>query len=76
LYELGGDFSQRQRLLEAEGRLLGYVHGWGNGPVFYTALGHDTRALSNPNLQRLLVQAAHWLLEQRSNSAPDAQPTR
>ena len=63
LYEIVGDLSQVQLLVKGEEeRALAYTKKHGQGTVVYIALGHGALALANPNLQRMYVQAAHWLL--------------
>ena len=67
LYEIVGDMSQLHVLVKGEQeRPLAYVKQHGQGTVVYIALGHGAPALANPNLQRIYVQAAHWLLENAS----------
>jgi type 1 glutamine amidotransferase len=64
LYEIVGDLSQVQLLVKGEEeRPLAYTKKHGQGTVVYIALGHGALALANPNLQRMYVQAAHWLLD-------------
>jgi type 1 glutamine amidotransferase len=64
LYEIVGDMNQLHVLVKGEeDRPLAYVKKHGQGTVVYVALGHGATALANPNLQRIYVQAAHWLLQ-------------
>jgi type 1 glutamine amidotransferase len=64
LYEIVGDMTGLHLLVEGEGeRPLGYVKTHGQGTIVYMALGHGSTALANPHLQRMYVQAAHWLLQ-------------
>ncbi len=62
LYVLVGNFEKLEILAQAEGEPLVYTAQWGEGKVYYNALGHDTRSLSNPNYQRLLAQGVEWAL--------------
>jgi hypothetical protein len=62
LYRLGTDRSVLHVLAEADGEPVLYVRRWGAGWVHYNALGHDARALANPNYQRLLQQAIRWMV--------------
>jgi type 1 glutamine amidotransferase len=64
LYEIVGDMGALHVLVQGEGdRPLGYVKTHGQGTITYIALGHGSTALGNPNLQRMYVQAAQWLLQ-------------
>ena len=49
---------------EKDGHLIDYpavfVNQTGKGKCFFTALGHDERALLNSGLQTLLLRAAQW----------------
>lgn len=62
LYQLGGDRSRLQILAYAGDQPSLYVSKWGKGKVHYNALGHGQQALSNPTVQRLLVNAVNWAL--------------
>jgi type 1 glutamine amidotransferase len=61
-YELAGDLSAVRVLAESRGCPIMYTKRWGNGPVHYTALGHDHRALRSPSQRQLLIQAVRWAL--------------
>jgi len=39
---------------------LAWAHTYGQGKVFYTALGHDATSFGKPQVQKLLANAAHW----------------
>lgn len=39
-----------------------YIRAHGQGKVLYNALGHGPEAYENPNLEKLMVQGAKWLL--------------
>lgn len=62
LYVLGGNRSRLQILGYAGDQPSLYVSRWGKGKVHYNALGHGQAALSNPTVQRLLVQGVNWAL--------------
>lgn len=53
-----------QVLASAEGHPMLYVKTFGQGRVHYNALGHDTKALANPNYRRLAVQGLNWVAQQ------------
>ena len=48
-------------LASAEGHPLLYVRAWGQGRVHYNALGHDRKALTNPNFRKLVRQGIDWV---------------
>jgi type 1 glutamine amidotransferase len=48
-------------LASAEGHPLLYSKTYGRGRIHYNALGHDTKALSNPNYRKLVIQALNWV---------------
>lgn len=50
-------------LASAEGHPLLYVKTCGAGRVHYNALGHDTKALTNPNVRRLILQGFDWVAQ-------------
>jgi len=60
LYIVEGDQTQWHILARGEGHPLLYTKMYGNGRVHYNALGHDTRALSNPSFQKLVLNAVEW----------------
>ena len=39
-----------------------YIRAHGQGKVLYNALGHGPEAYENPNLEKLIIQGAKWLL--------------
>ena len=39
---------------------MAWTHGYGEGRVFYTTLGHGPSTFENPTMQRLLGNAARW----------------
>ena len=41
---------------------IAYTKGCGDGKVFYLALGHDERALTHPEFQKLVVRGVDWTL--------------
>ena len=41
---------------------VAYTKSFGKGKVFYLALGHDERALTHPQFQRMLVRGVDWAL--------------
>lgn len=49
-------------LASAEGHPLLYSREWGKGRVHYNALGHDEKALQNPNFRKLVIQGFNWVL--------------
>lgn len=51
-------------LASAEGHPLLYSKTFGKGRIHYNALGHDTKALANPNYRRLVLQALDWVTPQ------------
>jgi type 1 glutamine amidotransferase len=50
-------------LASAEGHPLLYVKDFGRGRVHYNALGHDLKALTNPNVRRLILQGFAWVAQ-------------
>ncbi len=46
---------------EAERKMLGYVRNYGDGRVFYTALGHGGPAINHPEFQDLLLKAVRYV---------------
>lgn len=51
-------------LASAEGHPLLYVKTFGKGRIHYNALGHDTKALTNPSYRRLVLQGLAWVTGQ------------
>jgi len=62
-YHMVGNRSKLHVLAEARGWPLIWNHRWGAGKVHYNALGHDNSGATDPNFQRLVVQAMAWALE-------------
>jgi type 1 glutamine amidotransferase len=54
------------------GRLwpVSWVRPWGQGRVFYTALGHDDKACRNPFFRDLFVGGAKWAAEGKPYDRP------
>lgn len=48
-------------IASAEGHPLLYTRDWGKGRVHYNALGHDGKALRNPNFRKLVLQGYSWV---------------
>ena len=48
---------------------MAYVHTYGEGRVFYTALGHDERAFTNPSFQKLMYRAVRWVTKETERKA-------
>ena len=40
---------------------VAWTHSYGQGRVFYTALGHGPSTFENPTFQNLMVNAARWV---------------
>ena len=49
---------------EGDAQPILYLRAYGAGKVLYNALGHGPEAYKNPNLEKLVVQGAKWLLKQ------------
>ena len=51
---------------------------YGNSPVFYLQLGHDSKAWRNPNYFRLLQNAVHWAADtaERNEERTNAESNR
>jgi len=45
---------------EKDGEPVSWVHYYGRGRVFYTALGHDMRTWGNADFQNLVVRGSLW----------------
>ena len=50
---------------------MGYVRDYGNGKVFYTALGHDERVFNHPDFQELVYKGLRYVTQQ-----PEPGPVR
>ena len=48
---------------------LGYVRDYGEGKVFYTALGHDNRAFGNTDFQDQLLKGLRYVTNLKDNPA-------
>lgn len=65
LYYLKHDPSKSQHLMEAydptkdETHVMAFKHGYGNGRVFFFALGHDIVALENPAFQETMRRGGY-----------------
>ncbi|MGL4595335.1 MAG: ThuA domain-containing protein [Thermoguttaceae bacterium] len=46
---------------------LAWTKEYGKSHVFTTLLGHDAKAFTNPNFQRLIHQAIQWSTKQKDN---------
>lgn len=51
-------------LWQGERQPMAYVRSYGKGRVFYTALGHDERAIGHPMFQRMVAKAVRWVTKQ------------
>jgi len=59
------DYDPRVHLLatavyKGVSRPVAYVKSWGEGRVFYLALGHDAQAARNPFFREILARGAFW----------------
>ena len=45
---------------KAETHVMAFHHRYGEGRVFYFALGHDMAVLENPSFQRVICRGALW----------------
>lgn len=43
-----------------ETHVMAFYHMYGEGRVFYFALGHDMEVLSNPNFQKVIYKGVQW----------------
>ncbi|MEP6716455.1 MAG: ThuA domain-containing protein [Terriglobia bacterium] len=56
--------------VDAQGREpYTWVRTQGKGRVFYTAYGHDERTWSNPGFQKLIANAAEWVLSDETRQS-------
>lgn len=53
-----------------ERQSMGWVSDYGKGRLFYTGLGHDRPAWSNPSFQRLVVRAMYWAARREVKDPP------
>jgi type 1 glutamine amidotransferase len=60
LYIIEGDITQWEIIARAEGHPIIFNKMYGNGRVHNNALGHDAKALSNPSLQKLIINGTTW----------------
>ncbi|MEE2709843.1 MAG: ThuA domain-containing protein [Gemmatimonadota bacterium] len=51
-----------------EEKPLGYVRDYGEGKVFYTALGHDHRTFQNPAFQDLLIKGLRYVCRMKDRN--------
>lgn len=67
LYYLKHDPTRSHDLMRAydgtkdETHVVAFKHTYGSGRVFYFALGHDMKALMNPNFQEVLRRGILWV---------------
>ena len=67
LYYLKHDPSTSRHLMQAydptcdETHVMGFHHTYGEGRVFYFALGHDMAVLENPNFQEIVRRGVLWV---------------
>ena len=67
LYYLKHDPSTSHHLMQAydptrdETHVMAFRHTYGNGRVFYFALGHDMAVLENPSFQEVVRRGALWV---------------
>lgn len=51
-------------ILEADharsGKVIGWTHRYGNSPVAYIQLGHDSKAYAHPAYRKLVTNAVRW----------------
>ncbi len=55
-------------LWKMERKPLGYVRDYGQGRVFYTALGHDNRAFVHPDFQDQLIKGLRYVCRMAEGS--------
>lgn len=55
---------------------IAWTVAYGQGRVFYTALGHDTAAMSSPGFVGLMQRAAYWAANVKPVDAPELKPIR
>ena len=66
LYYLKRDPDRSHHLMQAydptrdETHIMAFHHPWGEGRVFYFALGHDMAVLENPSFQEVVRRGALW----------------
>jgi type 1 glutamine amidotransferase len=60
LYIIEGDITQWEIIARAEGHPIIFNKMYSNGRVHNNALGHDAKALSNPSLQKLIINGISW----------------
>ena len=67
LYYVKHDPSTSHHLMQAydptcdETHDMAFHHTYGNGRVFYFALGHDMAVLENPNFQEIIRRGVRWV---------------
>ena len=67
LYYVKHDPSKSHHLMQAydptcdETHVMAFHHTYGDGRVFYFALGHDMAALENPNFQETIRRGVLWV---------------
>lgn len=60
LYIIEGDIRKWEILARAEGHPIIFNKMYGSGRIHNNALGHDAKALSNPSLQKLIINGIAW----------------
>jgi len=77
LHDLEHDSSRSHHLMYAydpgrdETHVMAYHHTYGQGRVFFLALGHDNAVLENPSCQEVVRRGARWVGKRlRLSSAP------
>jgi type 1 glutamine amidotransferase len=66
LYYLLHESEKSHRLMQAydptkdEAQVMAFTHNYGEGRVFFFALGHDIAVLGNPSFQAVLRRGALW----------------
>jgi type 1 glutamine amidotransferase len=53
-------------LYEGTERPVAWHKPYGQGRIFYLALGHDTEQLGDENVRQLIVNGIHWTTEERA----------
>lgn len=56
-----------------EQQSMAWVRDYGQGRVFYTALGHGRAAWTNPHFQRLVVRGLYWAAGRTPKDPPPAE---
>lgn len=56
-------------------REIAWTKWFGNSPVFYFQLGHDSRAWTHPLFQKILLQGMHWTVDEAAKRREGAAAT-